>query len=115
MYTLANILNQFSHAKDIYSITKLEKPNLPSPPYLHPTTWETIDRLFTVVENLKAIKKETNQLNNSSNLNLAKSELEEIININQDESYPQRVENAQRDLIVKIAQIWLKALEKISK
>ncbi len=38
MYALADILNQFSHAKDIDSIIKLEKPNLPSPPYLHLTT-----------------------------------------------------------------------------
>ena len=67
-------------------------------------------RLFTVVENLKAIEKESNQLNNSSNLNLAKSELEEIISLNQDESHQQRIANAQRDLIVKIAQTWLKAL-----
>jgi hypothetical protein len=115
MYTLANILSKFSTAKDVTSIATLNIPVFPADPHLHPTTWQTLNSLRRVVEDVQLIERGTNRLARSSALNRAIGELQEIININSETPNPQQVPKAERKLILDIVKTWQTELHNIAK
>lgn len=104
MFTLAETLTAFDKAETVDTITAIQIRCFPQDPLLRPTTWATLTSLKCVVENAQLVQRSSSRFQRSSALNRALSELKTILN-NQ-ESLP----NAERDLIVNIAQTWQEAL-----
>jgi hypothetical protein len=109
MFTLAQTLAAFNKAKEPDAIATVEIPPFPQEPLLRPVTWQTLTSLRSVVENAKIIQRSQSAFLRSSALNRAIGELTEILD-NAD-TLPQ----AERGLIVDIAQTWKTALERIAK
>jgi hypothetical protein len=109
MFTLAQTLAAFNKAKEPDAIATVEIPPFPQEPLLRPVTWQALTSLRSVVENAEIIQRSRSAYLRSSALNRALGELTEILD-NAD-TLPQ----AERGLIVDIAQTWRKALEGIAK
>jgi hypothetical protein len=109
MFILAQTLAAFNEAKKPDTIATVEIPPFPQEPLLRPVTWQTLTSLRSVVENANIIQRSRSAYLRSSALNRALGELTEILD-NAD-TLPQ----AERGLIVDIAQTWRKALEGIAK
>ncbi len=108
MFLLAQTLTQFQTATSPNAIAKIQIPNFPPEPHLRSTTWEAIKGLCRVVEDTQLILKATSKSPHAFALARAIGQLREILD-NAD-TLPQ----AERGLIVRIAQIWQKALESIA-
>ncbi|HBW57207.1 MAG TPA: ATPase, partial [Oscillatoriales bacterium UBA8482] len=104
MLTLAKILTIFKLAITINDLAILELPNLPPEPYLRAPTWTAIKALYQVVENFNLIKNSASRSTRSLTLNRALGEIQSILN--QSETLPE----AERGLIIDIAQNWQSAL-----
>ncbi|NMF67511.1 ATP-binding protein, partial [Brasilonema octagenarum UFV-OR1] len=109
MFTLAQTLAAFNKAKEPDAIATVEIPPFPQEPLLRPVTWQTLTSLCSVVENAKIIQRSRSSYLRSLALNRALGELTEILD------NPDTLPQAERGLIVDIAQTWRKALEGIAK
>ncbi|NET44511.1 ATP-binding protein [Okeania sp. SIO2B3] len=108
MFLLAQTLTQFQTATSPDAIAEIQIPNFPPGPHLRPTTWEALKGLRRVVEDTQLIVKATSRPARAFALARAIGKLKEILD-NAD-ALPQ----AERGLIVDIAQTWQKALETIA-
>lgn len=110
MHRLAEILAKLSAAKDINSIIQIpaEELNLTSlPPVeqrLRAVTWQAIDSLNQVLEEVRIVQKTASRNARSLALNRAQGRLQTILE--QEGNLPQ----PERKLILKIAQTWQNAL-----
>ena len=104
MFALAQTLATFHDAKEPASIAALQISVSPSEPLLRPTTWQAIKSLRRVVEDIQVVQRSLSKSTRSFALNRALGELKTILN--NTDSLP----NAERDLLVNIAQTWQEAL-----
>ena len=109
MFLLAQTLTQFQTATSPDTIAEIKIPNFPPEPHLRPITWKALQDLHRVVEDTQLILTATSKSARSFALNRAIGQLAEILN--NANTLPQ----AEKDLIVDIAQNWKKALENIAK
>ncbi|WP_293154823.1 hypothetical protein [Okeania sp. SIO2C9] len=105
MFLLAQILTQFQTATSPDAIAEVQIPNFPPEPHLRPTTWEALKGLCRVVEYTQLIVKATSKSARGFPLAIAIGQLKEILD--DADKLPQ----AERGLIVDIAQTWEEALE----
>lgn len=108
LFTLAQTLTTFNEAKEPTTIATLEVPNTPNEPLLRPITWNTINALYRVVEDVRVVQRSVSRSTRSFALNRALGELETILN--RIETLPE----AERELIKDIAQTWQDALLQIA-
>ncbi|BAZ10653.1 ATPase [Calothrix sp. NIES-4071] len=108
MYTLASTLTLFKEAKDIQTIASIQLPVFPQENLLRPTTWETLTSLSQVVENVRVLKQSYSKYQRSLALNRALGLLTNILNS------PDILPEAERGLILDIAQTWKEALLQIA-
>ncbi len=108
MFLLAQTVTQFLTAKSPHAIAEVEIPNFPPEPYLRSTTWQALKGLCRVVEDTQLILKATSKSARAFALARAIGQLKEILD-NAD-TLPQ----AEKDLILDIAQTWQEALESIA-
>ena len=115
MYALAQNLAVFHNAKhfdDIVSIPveRLHVMSLQSSQenLLRPKTWQAISSLHRVVEDTQIVKLSVSRATRSFTLNRALGELTKILN------NPQTLAEAERGLIIEIAETWQKALLQIA-
>ena len=104
MFALAQTLATFHDAKEPASIAALQISVSPPEPSLRPTTWQAIKSLRRVVEDIQVVQRSLSKSTRSFALNRALGELKTILN--NTDSLP----NAERDLLVNIAQTWQEAL-----
>jgi len=104
MFMLAQTLAQFKKAKKPDSIAAIQLPIFPSEPLLRPTTWDVVNSLRRVVEDVKIVLGGNSKSARSFALNRAMGELKNIID-NAD-----NIPKAEQDLIVEIAQTWITEL-----
>ena len=109
VYILSITLEMFKQAKEIYTIANLKIPSFPKENLLRPTTWQTMNSLRRVVEDIKLIQHSASRNTKSFAYSRAIGELTEVID-NQ-----ALIPEAERELIVDIAQTWKKSLERIGK
>jgi len=108
LFTLAQTLTTFNEAKEPATIAKLELPTFPNEPLLRPITWNTINALGRVVEDVRVVQRSVSRSTRSFALNRALGELETILN--RIETLPE----AERELIKDIAQTWQESLLQIA-
>jgi len=115
MYRLAETLAVFSQASEPHTIAisrEIETLNLTAiPPVeqsLRPTSWQAIDSLNQVLEEVRIVQKTASRNARSLALNRAQGKLQTILE--QKENLPQ----PERDLILKIAENWQEALLQIA-
>lgn len=113
MFTLAQILSPFQQASELDQIATLinlaATPNLlPSPPFLHPTTWDAILSLLQVIFNVQISQKSASKSARSLAINRALGELKDILD--RAEYIPQ----SERNLIINIAKNWQISLLEIT-
>jgi hypothetical protein len=108
MYILAHTLTQFKKAEKPNSIAEIELPNFPQEPLLRQDTWNALNGLRRVVEDVQLVLGGTSKSARSFALNRAIGELKQIID------NPDNIPKAEQDLIVEIAQTWTIALEGIA-
>ncbi|AKG24034.1 AAA family ATPase [Calothrix sp. 336/3] len=108
MYTLAETLSRFQIAQEVPEIGSIEIPIFPQGNLLRPTTWQTLTSLVQVIENVRIIQQTRSPFQRSSALNRALGELTNIL----DE--PTKIPQAERDLIIKIAERWQLVLLEIA-
>ena len=104
MFTLAQTLAAFHKAKETATIASLQLPTFPEAPILRPTTWQTLASLRRVVEDVQVVQRSVSRSARAFALNRALGEITNILN--HTETLPQ----AERSLIVEIAQTWKEAL-----
>ncbi|MCH2051083.1 MAG: ATP-binding protein, partial [Trichodesmium sp. ALOHA_ZT_67] len=109
MFLLAQTLTQFQTATSPGTIAEIKIPNFPPEPHLRPITWKAIKDLHRVVEDTRLILTATSKSARSFALARAIGQLAETLN--NANTLPQ----AEKDLIIDVAQNWKKALEKIAK
>lgn len=108
MYTLALTLTLFKEAKEIEAIVSIQLPAFPQENLLRPTTWETLISLSQVVENVRLLEQTRSRYQRSSALNRSLGALTNILN------HPDILPEAERGLIVDIAQTWKECLLQIA-
>lgn len=108
MFTLAQILATFHHAEEPATIAALQIPAFPEKSLLRPVTWEMIASLRRVVEDVQVVQRSVSRSAKAFALARAQGELTKILD-NAD-TLPQ----AERSLIVDIAQTWQKALLQVA-
>jgi hypothetical protein len=101
MFTLAQTLTAFLDARRVATI---QFPVFPNELLLRPTTWKALASLRRVVEDIQVINRSVSRSAKAFALNRALGELQNILD--NGDTLPQ----AERGLIVDIAQIWQKAL-----
>ena len=109
VFILAETLASFQKAETPHSIANLTISNFPTENLLRSATWQTMNRLQKVVEDIKLIQHSASRNTKAYAFSLAIGELTEVID-NKD-SIPE----AERALIVDIAQTWKLSLERIGK
>ena len=109
LHILAKILEAFLQTKEIKDIANLEIPNFPTENLLRPTTWQSMNSLRRVVEEIKLIQHSTSRNTKSFAYSRAIGELAEVIDNRAN------IPAAERELIVDIAQTWKESLERIGK
>ncbi|VEP18465.1 ATPase (fragment) [Hyella patelloides LEGE 07179] len=109
VFILAQTLAVFQEAKTPNNIAHLTIPNFPTENLLRPTTWQTMNSLRRVVEDIKLIQHSVSRNTKSFAYSRAIGELTEVID-NQD-----TILEAERALIVDIAETWKQSLERIGK
>jgi hypothetical protein len=109
MYQLASILTDLRGTTDTKTIASLNLPSFPNAPLLRPITWQALTRLRQVKEDIAlTLNPQESRLVRNSSLNRATGELKGIIN--EKAILPE----AERALILHIAQNWLNAVESIA-
>ena len=109
MYQLASILTDLLGTTDTKTIASLNLPSFPNAFLLRPITWQTLTRLREVKEDIAlTLNPQESRLVRNSSLNRATGELKGIIN--EKAILPE----AERELILHIAQNWLNAVESIA-
>ena len=108
MFTLAQTLDAFDNTKELADIANLQAPTFPTKLLLRPTTWQALTSLHQVIKDVKIVQRSASRFKRSSTLNRALGELQSILN--NAKTLPQ----AERDLILDIAQTWQTALLKIA-
>jgi AAA+ ATPase superfamily predicted ATPase len=108
MFTLAQTLTAFHDAKDPAEIATLQAPAFAKEPLLRPASWKAIASLRRVVEEVQVIQQQTvARFFRTSSLNRALGELRNILDSN-------TLPEAERGLIVDIAQTWKEALQRVT-
>ncbi len=113
MFTLAQTLTIFHQAEKITTIAAI---NPPSPPYqgnnrqdlLRSNTWQAIASLHRVIEDTQLVQRSVSRATRAFALNHAQGELTNILN------HPQILPEAERGLIIEIAQNWQQALLQVA-
>ena len=108
MYTLALTLTLFKKATEIEAIASIQIPTFPQENLLRPTTWETLISLRQVVENVRLLEQSRSRYQRSLSLNRALGSLTNILN------HPDILPEAERGLIVDIAETWKESLLQIA-
>ncbi len=115
MYTLAQNLAVFHHAKDFDDIVNISVEtryiaSLQSSQesLLRPKTWQAISSLHRVVEDAQLVKRSVSRTIRAFALNRAQGELTNIL------KNPETLPQAERGLILDIAETWQKALLQIA-
>ncbi|MGB5959642.1 MAG: ATP-binding protein [Coleofasciculaceae cyanobacterium] len=108
MFILAQTLAAFHDTKELSTIAALQLPAFPTEPHLRPITWKALNSLRRVIEDTQIIQHSVSNFTRSLTLNRALGELRSIID--NAETLPQ----AERELILDIAQTWQTALLKIA-
>ena len=115
MYALAQNLAVFHHAKDFDDIVNIPVETLhvtslqsSQKSLLRPKTWQVISSLHRVLEDTQVVKRSLSRATRSVTLNRALGELTNILNNRQ------TLPEAERGLIIDIAEIWQKALLQIA-
>jgi hypothetical protein len=101
MFSLAQTLAAFHNARRAAAI---HVPVFPNEPLLRPTTWKALASLRRVVEDIQVVERSVSRSAKAFALNRALGELQYILD--NGNTLPQ----AEREVIVDIAQIWQKAL-----
>ncbi|WP_339390246.1 ATP-binding protein [Crocosphaera watsonii] len=115
MYVLATILTTLEQPEDWQDIVTINLPSFPSPPYLRSNTWEVMNKFQTIIANVQEIEQATTIVRRSTALNRAIGELRNIIERGGKETEKDKfLPEAERDLIIKIAQKWKSSLETIA-
>ncbi|HLO85320.1 MAG TPA: ATP-binding protein [Nostocaceae cyanobacterium] len=108
MYTLAQTLTIFHEAKEIKSIAALQIPTFPQETLLRPITWQALNSLKRVAEDVKFIDRGVSRAARSFALNRALGELTNILNTSA------TLPEAERDLIIDITKNWQEQLLQIA-
>ncbi|MEB3882505.1 AAA family ATPase [Lyngbya sp. CCY1209] len=108
MFILAQTLAQFKAATEPDTIAEIKVSAFPSEHYLRSATWDAMNGLHCVLKDTKLILGATSKSARSFALNRAIGKLRSI----QDDA--NTLPQAERGLIVDIAQTWKKALERIA-
>ena len=109
VYTLAETLAVFQSAKELDRIASLDLPAFPQDNFLRPQTWQTLNSLKQVVEEVKTIHHSISHTTKASALNRAIGELTAILDA------PEILLEPERELIIEIAQNWKRSLERIAR
>ncbi|MEQ8755013.1 MAG: ATP-binding protein [Coleofasciculus sp. G1-WW12-02] len=108
LFTLAQTLTTFNDAKEPATIATLELPTSPNEPLLRPITWNTINALSRVVEDVRVVQRSVSRSTRAFALTRTLGELETILN------HIETLPEAERELIKDIAQTWQDALLQIA-
>lgn len=106
IYTLTEVLVTCNDVKALSTISTLSLPAFPTEPLLRPTTWQALHSFRRVIDNTQIIQNATSRAARAFALNRAIGEVTQIID-NTD-----ILPEAERGLIVDIAQNWKTALER---
>ncbi len=109
IFVLYNILVIINYRKEIEIFNNINLPNLPPEPYLYPTIWTAINKLYQVITEIQNINNNPSPVLRSLALNRAISELNEIL------ENAGNLPRVGKKSIVKIAEDWKKLLEGIAK
>jgi hypothetical protein len=108
LFTLAQTLTTFNEAQEPAIIATLELPISPNEPLLRPITWNTINSLCRVVEDVRVVQHSVSRSTRAFALTRTLGELETILN------HIETLPEAERELIKDIAQTWQDALLQIA-
>ncbi|BDA66289.1 hypothetical protein CAL7716_004550 [Calothrix sp. PCC 7716] len=106
IYTLTEVLMMCNDVKALSNISTLSLPAFPTEPLLRPTTWQALHSFRRIINNTQIIQNATSRAARAFALNRAIGEVTQIID-NAD-----TLPEAERGLIVDIAQNWKTALER---
>ena len=109
VFTLAHTLAIFQKAKATNDIANITISDLPKENLLRPTSWHVINSLKRVIEDIKLIQHSASRNTKSLAYSRAIGELTEVID------NKNNILEAERELIIDIAQTWKRSLEKIGK
>ena len=109
VYTLAKTLAIFQPATELDRIANLDVPIFPQDNLLRPETWQVLSSLKRVVEDVRSVQHSVSRTAKALASNRAIGELTAILDA------PEIIPEAERELIIKIAQNWKQALERIAK
>ena len=108
VYILAKTLAIFHPAQELDRIASLDIPAFPQQDLLRPITWEILNNLRQVVEEVRAIQHSVSRTTKALALNRAIGELTSILDAPE-------IPEAERELIIEIAQNWKRSLERIAR
>ena len=109
VYILAKTLAMFQSAKELEQIAELDLPAFPQDDLLRGSTWETLNKLRRVVVEVKTIQTSVSHATKALALNRAIGELTAILDA------PETLLEAEKELIIEIAQNWKRSLERIAR
>jgi hypothetical protein len=104
LLTLAQTLTLLRKAKHPLAIASLQLPVLPETPLLRPVTWESIGRLRRVVEDVQMVQQSVSRSTRAFAFSRALGEIAAVLN------NAHHLPEAERGLILTIAQTWQEAL-----
>ncbi|MDF0552239.1 ATP-binding protein [Kamptonema sp. UHCC 0994] len=108
LFILAEILATFNQAKNLADIATIEVISSVETPLLRPITWEAITSLNHVISEIKSLQNSVAFAARSLALNRALAETNNVLN------KTQKLPQAEREIIVNIAEIWKKCLLEIT-
>jgi hypothetical protein len=109
LFTLSQTLAAFQKAVDLDTIANVKIPTFPKDNLLRPTTWKALESLRQVAEDVKLIKGSFSKTTISFSFSGAIGELTEIID------NKSTLPEAERELIIEIAQVWKIAIERTAR
>ena len=109
VFILAQTLSIFQQVEEAINIANLTIPNFPTENLLRPDTWQVMNSLGRVVEDIKLIRHSASRNTKSFAYSRAIGELTEVID------NKNNIPEAERELIVDIANTWKQSLERIGK
>lgn len=108
VYTLAKTLATFHPVQELEQIASLDVPAFPQDSLLRPESWQALSSLTRVVEEVKAIQQSVSHTTKALALNRAIGELTTVLD-------RPEIPEAERELIIEIAQNWKRSLERIAR
>ncbi len=108
MFTLAQTLTAFHGVQEPAAIAALQAPAFPEEPLLRPMTWEELTRLRRVIEDVQMVQRRVSRATRAFALNRALGELRAVLD------HANALPEAERGLMVNIAQTWQDALLSIA-